>query len=326
MKPAVQPVGGPAGFPPGGDTVPGVQTTPRWRPLRAVVALLATLLLLGLALRAVDLHELPALGADLAWPWLLLAAAFVPVEVALAALRWRHISTRLGQPLPVKRAVSEYALSTLLNGLLPAGVGGDAVRVWRQRQTKGLRGALRAAIVDRWTGQACLAVVALGCAAAWTWLAPSVPRPAGLLPVLVLTASAVLLLPALPARLPLVGALARDARAGALGAAPVVVLLSVALIASFFIAFQACAMALGRPLGIELWLAPPILLVAMALPIGVGGWGPRELGAVTLLPLFGWSETEAFALSALYGLSFLLGSLPGALVPLLALRPKPGPA
>ena len=60
--------------------------------------------------------------------------------------------------------------------------------------------------------------------------------------------------------------------------------------------------------------AIPLILLAMALPISVGGWGLREAAAAAVLPPLGWSAEAAVATSALYGLSALLGASPGALV------------
>ncbi len=287
----------------------------RSRRWRAVLALVATATMLALALRAVDTARLAVLGTELRWGWVAAAAALVPVQVLLAATRWRRVSNRLGQALSRRLAVEEYALSTLLNGLLPAGVGGDALRIWRRRRG-GFVTALQAAVVERWTGQLCLAVVAVLSAAAWPALAPQAPRSAGLLPALIVVLAVLATLPLLPRALPGLGALARAAHQGALSDWPALAGLSLSLLASFVVGFLAAGLSLGHPPGVELLLAIPVLLVAMAVPLGVGGWGPRELTAVTVLPLFGWTRTDAFALSALYGLACLVGAIPGAIVPL----------
>jgi hypothetical protein len=47
-------------------------------------------------------------------------------------------------------------------------------------------------------------------------------------------------------------------------------------------------------------------------PVSVGGWGLREATAIALLPRLGWSDEAAVALAATYGVSALIGSLPGA--------------
>jgi glycosyltransferase 2 family protein len=294
---------------------------PARRPLwRVALALAGTVVALTLAWRQVDTDALAELRNQVQWVWVGVAAALVPAQVALAALRWRHISARLGHPLTPRRAISEYALSTILNQVLPGGIAGDLLRVWRQRAAAAidLGGALRAAVVERWSGQAFLgAATAAGLVAGWVAL----PEGAAVEPLLLpITAIALVLLglPLLPKTTPLLGALAQDARVGVMQSPAPVLALTLALHLSLLGGFAACAMALGHPLGVALWVAVPLVLMAMAVPLAVAGWGPRELGAMFALPWFGWTPTEAFALAVLFGIATLVGSLPGALVPLMS--------
>ena len=66
-------------------------------------------------------------------------------------------------------------------------------------------------------------------------------------------------------------------------------------------------------------------MLVMVVPLSVGGWGLREASATAVLAYLGWSPEAALALSAVYGLSVLIGSLPGALV-LLRRAPDVGSA
>lgn len=282
--------------------------------LRRVLGGLAGLALLALAWSRVDVDALAVLGRELRWSWLVVAVALVPLQVALAAWRWRVVSEALDQPLGFVSALREYALSTFLNLVLPFGVAGDAVRVWRRRGAHGVGAAARAAIVERWSGQAVLAVGAAGGVLGWPLLAPAIPRPAGVSMGVVAALALLAGLLLVPRAAPVVGALAGDARAASAAAPVALVGLGVGLLAAILAGFQACAFALGRPLGVELALGVPLVLLAAAIPLGFAGWGPRELGAVGVLPLFGWSATEAFALTGLVGLTFLAGALPGAIV------------
>ena len=252
------------------------------------------------------------------WGWWLAAAALGPVQVGRAAARWRVACARLGLLLGGGVAVREVALSTLLNQLLPGGVAGDVVRAWRVRQPgHALAGPVRAVLVDRFVGLAVhVAVVALGLLA---WRAVhGVSAPAGAVPTAVAVAAGLLAILAAPAGWPGLGSLAADLRRalGAPGPAVAQVSLSVALTASFLLAFEACARALGHPLGVAALTAVPLVLLAMAIPASIGGWGWREATAALVLPRLGWSPEQAVALSAVYGLSVLVGALPGALVPL----------
>ena len=98
-------------------------------------------------------------------------------------------------------------------------------------------------------------------------------------------------------------------------------LLSGVIVATYIAGLALCALSLGTPPGAAVLTVFPLLLMAMALPVSVGGWGLREAAATVMLPLLGWSAGASLAVAALYGLSALLGALPGALVLL-----RPGPA
>lgn len=268
---------------------------------RAALSILGTLGLLFLVGRRVDLWAVLERVRGAGLGWFVLAALLGPLQVMLGGLRWSWVDRALGGTLGSGQAVREYALSTLLNQVLPGGMAGDAVRVWRQRAHAGLGLALKAAVVDRWSG---LWVLSLGALFGLLGFAPGLLE----LPVVVVAAlalSAVLLLPVEP------GPSAR--RTLQVAGLPVTVG-SVVLLGSFLLGFALVGFALGRGPGGWLFAGVPLLLLAMALPVSVGGWGLREASAVAVLPRFGWTEEDALALSALYGISVLVGALPGGVV------------
>ena len=89
--------------------------------------------LLGLLAWLVDPRALIA-RLQSAEPLPVLAAlVLVQCQIVASAERWRLTATALGQPLSRGRAVTEYYVASLLNQLLPGGVSGDVVRVWRNR-------------------------------------------------------------------------------------------------------------------------------------------------------------------------------------------------
>ncbi|HHO49465.1 MAG TPA: flippase-like domain-containing protein [Deltaproteobacteria bacterium] len=296
---------------------------PLWRRRRAWLSLgtsLALLIWLGAQL---DLEEAVALVQGASWPWLLLAAGLGPLQVLLSAERWRRAVTALGLPLPRSEAISEFALSTFLNQVLPGGMAGDAVRVLRQRrQDRPIGPVVRAAVADRALGLGVHCAVVIAGLLAWPWLHPGIPRPAGAVGLAVLIAGAMLSAAWVPEQTPIWGRQAAQMRTAVLSSQVVVgqLVLSVLLTCSFLLGFACCGVALGQPLGAATVTVVPWVLLAMVVPISVGGWGPREATAVALLPLVGVSMEAAAATSALYGLTALAGALPGALVPLLSRR------
>jgi len=239
---------------------------------------------------------------------LLLAAALVPVQVVLSAERWHRAAGALSLSLPRAEAIREYALSILLNQVLPGGMAGDAIRVWRQRRPERLLGpSLRAAVAERGIGLGVHCAVTVAGLAAWSWVHPDIPRPPAALPIAVVAGA---LLAAVVA--------SRDVRLAALsrGVFGWNVGLSVLLTGSFLASFSLCGAALGLPLGGAAFTVVPLVLLAMVVPVTVGGWGMREAVALALLPAVGWSEEAAVAVASAYGLVNLAAALPGALVPL----------
>jgi hypothetical protein len=268
-----------------------------------------SLALLALLAWQLDRQTIGAHLQRIEWGWLLAAAALGPLQIVVGGLRWAAVSEGLAVPLRRDDAVTEYGLSTALNQLLPGGIAGDVVRVWRQRH-HGARDVLVAAVVDRAVGLGVLLVVA------WTVLVVYTVATGG-------PWSAVAVVGA--AGLGLGGLLAsRWGRPGrrALQQAPGTLLgSSLLLVASFVVGFALASRAVGVPVTGGLLAMVPLVLLAMAVPGSFAGWGPREVAAAWLWPLVGATAEQGVAVSATYGLSVLLGSLPGLLG---AVRRPPG--
>jgi uncharacterized membrane protein YbhN (UPF0104 family) len=79
----------------------------------------------------------------------------------------------------------------------------------------------------------------------------------------------------------------------------------------------AAVWSLGRAQGLPLSLADAAVLFAVMVgvalvPFTVGGWGLRELAMVSLFGNHGLSPERALVFSMYFGLTSILGSLPGA--------------
>jgi len=116
---------------------------------------------------------------------------------------------------------------------------------------------------------------------------------------------------------PALAVLWRDARLAlfARTVLPLQLLGSLALVASYIVVYFCCARAIGigRPAAELLPLIPPVLL-AMAIPLSVAGWGVREGAAALVWLLAGLPPAEGVAISVVYGVVVLVSSLPGAAV------------
>ncbi|MCT8467629.1 flippase-like domain-containing protein [Chromohalobacter canadensis] len=255
--------------------------------------------------------------------WLLLALLVSVPQVVLSAWRWRLTARRMGLTLSLRRAVAEYYAATFLNQVLPGGVVGDATRAWRHAQTSLDRArAWRAVVIERLSGQVMLLLIALaGLAAApslrnslievlsrlgdtsWAGLAVGAAGlaalalwicrrpPAWLRHTLhdlevALVASSIWLWQSL----------------GSLG-----------VVASYIAIYAIAARAIGADLalGTLLPLIPPVLMV-MAIPLSVAGWGLREGAAALVWMGAGLDPAQGVAISLVYGAIVLVSSLPGA--------------
>ena len=242
--------------------------------------------------------------------WIVPALLLTQAQTVASAWRWRLVARALGRPLPLRRAVREYYVATLLNLTLPGGVAGEAARVARARDGAGWTAAAAPVAIERMAGQGAMLILAAAglVAAPLTVSAPGWVAAGG---------AAALVAGGLAARAGVAGG---SRVAGALrralvaeGAWRVQAALSLGIAASYVAVFASCAAAVGGALtpGAALTLGPPVLL-AMVVPLSVGGWGLREGAAAALWPLVGFGAGEGVAAAALYGLVCLAGALPGA--------------
>jgi hypothetical protein len=258
---------------------------------RAAAAALVTALALAAVAAMVDRAALMERASALRWGWLLAASALGPLQLWLGARRWARVSALLGAPLGPGEALAEMGLSSALNQLLPGGIGGDLLRVGRQRE-RGWAVVVAAAVTDRAAGLGSLCAVAL---AAWAWSRLAAPWPLGVAAMASLAGIA--------------GWAWWVGRGGPLRD-PLVVGLSATLTASFLLGFALAGLAVGVRPGPWVAEVAPWLLLVMALPLSFAGWGAREVAAMGLWP---HDAAEGVAVSAAYGLSVLLGALPGGL-------------
>lgn len=271
------------------------------------------------------------------------AGALTPATVACAlgigllttigsALRWRLVATRLGAlHLRHGQAVGAYYRSLFLNASLPAGVVGDAERAVRHAVSSGAPGpAARAVVFERLSGQVALWIVtAAALAAGPAWLGAWAPPVA--------SAVGVGLLVGLLAAL-LVGVVVtrRATRHGggrvrgelrrllAADTWPHIAGLSLAVLAGHVALFLVAARAVGahEPMSA---LVPLVLLalVAMGVPLNVGGWGPREGAAAWAFATAGLGAQLGVSTAVAYGVLAFVASLPGLPVWLLGRRARP---
>jgi uncharacterized membrane protein YbhN (UPF0104 family) len=255
--------------------------------------------------------------------WSLAAAAAIAVVTTLcAAWRWRLVASGLGVGLPYGTAVAAYYRSQFLNSTLPGGVLGDVHRAVRHGRDVGDLGrALRAVWWERTAGQ--VVQVALSVVVLLVLPSPvrsSVPAVAatlllGLAGVVWVGRSARREGSTRWARA--VRAARADLRDGLVARRvwPGITVASAVVVAGHAATFLIAARSAGSTASPARILPLALLvLLAMAVPANIAGFGPREGAAAWAFGSAGLGADQGVAAAVAYGVLVVVASLPGAAV------------
>jgi uncharacterized protein (TIRG00374 family) len=271
---------------------------------------------------------------------LALAFGIGVVTTVLSAWRWCLVARGLGMRLSLKDATADYYQALFLNAALPGGVLGDVGRAVSHGREEGDVGrGVRAVVLERTAGQIVLVVV--GAAVLVT-----VPSPVltlisangkAIAMVTAVVAIAALLALGIARRVRRGGSdLAGAARTGAAsklagaartGAAeirsgllarrnwPGVLFASAMVLFGHLATFLVAARVAGNQVSF-LSLAPMLLLalLAMGIPLNVGGWGPREGVMAWAFGAAGLSAEQGVTIAVAYGICAFVAAAPGAIV------------
>lgn len=253
------------------------------------------------------------------------AVAIGLLTTVFSAWRWCLVARELRIELPLGAAVADYYRALFLNAALPGGVLGDVHRAVRHGQSAGDIGrGVRAVVLERTAGQAVL--VAVGAVVLLTQPSPVLAqaREAALILALVAAGGAVALV-VVRGRRTASGTARQGAFRGALVEArgallarrswPGVTLSSVLVLAGHLAMFVLAARAAGSTASIAR-LTPLALLalLAMGLPLNVGGWGPREGATAWAFGAAGLGAGMGLTVAVIYGVLSFAAALPGAAV------------
>ena len=278
----------------------------------------------------------PALWAKLKDADLRLVALAVLVSAAsnlLSAVRWAHIARGLGLAAPSGRLILMYARGITTNMLLPgATLSGDVLRsVQLSRLDNPFMRSALSVLLDRLSGLWVLCALSLLAAAGvalWSasadssrvvapheltlyllilcviTAAPFIPLPFG-----ALERSRVTLVAVWAARWVRLREQVRQARPALLASLWQSLAVQFLSAGSLWIGSLALGVSLSYP--VMLAAAAPIFVMA-ALPIGVAGFGTRELAAVLVLGFAGVPADQATATALLYGMAAVLQGIAAA--------------
>lgn len=295
-----------------------------WRRLRAPAALL----ILGVVVHKFGTSALVGALERIDAQAVVLTFVFSVPATVLSAWRWRLVAGRLGIELPLRTAVADYYQAMFLNATLPSGVLGDVHRAVRNgRDTGDVGRGVRAVILERTAGQ----VVIVGAGVVVLAVAtPPLPVLSALEMPLAAAGAAVCAVAAVVGAVLAsrrsrrcaklrrdLGVFAADARSALLaqGSWRGVLATSVLALCGHLGLFLASARVAGSSAPLTA-LVPPLLLalLVMALPVNVGGWGPREGMCALAFGAAGLGAAQGLASAVVYGALALLSAVPGAAV------------
>ena len=254
------------------------------------------------------------------WPGVVAAVTLTALTTVCSAWRWQVIARALGAGIGLPAAAGAYYRSLFLNSVLPGGVLGDVHRaVVHGRRAGDVALGLRAVAWERLCGQVIQAVVTV----VVLLTMPSPVRPA--LPYVLAGIAGVAGWAALVVRGAArrgrsrltrgARAVAADLRHGLLapGVWPQVTLASVLVVAGHTATFVIAARVAGctAPLG-ELVALLMVVQTAAAIPLSIGGWGPREGIAAWAFAAAGLGVATGVTVATLYAVLMLAAVSPGA--------------
>ena len=262
---------------------------------------------------------------------LLAVMTLVAIDRVVMVIRWVLLLKSSGIDISATSAARIYLVSSFLGNFLLAGIGAEAMRAWSLgRRTNESSEAVASVAVDRLLGL--LSIVMLGSFGTIAWTGDpdrAVERTVIVVAALVCIGSAamlwadVVLRAIVPTRwltggaggglLRLVDAVGRyRGRRGTMG-----VVLGLSIVVQCLRIGQAWLLGIGLGIVVpfQYYLVfMPIGLLALLLPVSVGGFGVPQGVIVWLLHPRGVPDAQSFALATLIVLTGFVGNLPGMLL------------
>lgn len=249
------------------------------------------------------------------------------VTTVFSAWRWQLVARGLRIRLPLWPAVADYYRALFLNAALPGGVLGDVHRAVRHGQSAGDMGrGVRAVVLERTAGQVVLAAV--GAVVLLTMPSPVLDQARDITPLILFAGVGALAVVAAvrmnrapsrrdrtrPSALRTTLDEAREALVSRRNG-PGVAVSSAVVLAGHLGMFVLAARVAGSDASVAALLPLAVLaLLAMGLPLNVGGWGPREGVTAWAFGAAGLGATTGFTVAVVYGVLSFVAALPGLFV------------
>ena len=253
---------------------------------------------------------------------LLAVVVITAVTTACSAWRWTVVADGLGVGLPLRTAVAAYYRSQFLNSALPGGVVGDVHRGVRHgREARDVGRGLRAVAWERTAGQVVQAVFAVLVLIAF---ASPVQSSMPIVIAVGMTGAGFIALvvrglahPGASRSARVARAVDADVRHALLDrrAWPPIAVASTIVVVGHACVFLIAARTAGVTASLPQLLPLAMLaLLAMSVPLSIGGWGPREGVTAWAFGAVGLGIDHGVATATAYGVMAFVATLPGALV------------
>ena len=319
------------------------QKTPNAKsPVKRTLFIAAKLAVTGaLAWYLVDKVDLRKSGEHLVTfdvGWGLPALGVVVLLFFVASFRWQIYARALSIHLPISTAFRLYLIGQFFGQVLPAGIGGDALRVWLlSRRSIAVGVGAASVLLERLTGfLGLLVLMAVLLPLTFSYVDDTAARLtiAFLLAAgggAITTLVGLSFVPHLIKRwrtIALVSKLAElasDTRRVGFMLKPALSAFILSLLMHLLSVLTVYFLARGLNMEItalECLALIPVVVLISTLPISLAGWGVREGAMVAALTFVGVETSEALALSILFGLTLLVVSLLGAIFWLIKRRSK----
>jgi glycosyltransferase 2 family protein len=255
------------------------------------------------------------------------AIALLLLQPPLIGLRWWLVLRMYGSDAPPSSAIAITWVSVFANQFLPASVGGDAVRIYYARQhSRGLGAAVASVVIDRLVALLALAVLMVALAPILADLIDQrITVAVGILCALGIVAAVVVFRaagepsrsqpqwPLLARGVQIVHYMLRIVAHPTHGVITFTIAVIVHLLSFFALLLIARGLGIHADAGAVLAIAAIVTFIQVV-PISIGGWGVREVAAITLLGLIRIEPGTALLASIVLGLSYGMASLPGAAI------------
>jgi len=241
------------------------------------------------------------------------------------AARWVAIIRANGGEMSFTTSLKLVFVGYFFNQALPSSIGGDAIRIWQaHRSGLSLVVAINTVVIDRLIALAAMLIMT---SVALPWLMEIVVE-SGLRWVIVLVIiggvcgfAALLSLNRLPEFIcswkvlrPFLQ-LSEDAKKILPNSGGLTLALSVGIHLGVALVVFMIASALNVTVGlINCIILVPLVMLVSLFPVSIAGWGIREGAMVVALGLVQIPQSDAISVSIIFGLLFLITSLPGGVL------------